>query len=69
MANGFVFSPEAAGVAIDSYYGAYLQRQADPGGRAFWVNQISQQLTSYASVAKSILASDEFFTDAANATS
>ena len=69
VTDGFVFSPEAAGVAIDSYYGAYLQRQSDPGGRAFWVNRISQQLASYASVAKSILASDEFFTNAANATS
>jgi hypothetical protein len=67
VANSFVFSPEAAGVAIDSYYGAYLQRQADPGGRAYWVNEISTQEATYASVAKALLASDEFFADAAKA--
>jgi hypothetical protein len=67
VTDGFVFSPEAAGVALDSYYGAYLERLADPQGRTFWVNQISQRLASYASVAKSLLASDEFFANAAKA--
>ena len=67
ITNSFVFSPEAAGVAIDSYYGAYLQRKSDPGGRAFWVNEISSQEATYASVAKSLLASDEFFANAAKA--
>ncbi len=67
VTNSFVFSPEAAGVAIDSYYGAYLQRKSDPGGRTFWVNEISSQEATYASVAKSLLASDEFFANAAKA--
>lgn len=33
--------------------------------RAFWVNEISTQQASYASVAKSLLASDEFFANGA----
>jgi hypothetical protein len=67
VTDGFVFSTEAAGVALDSYYGDYLERLADPGSRAYWVNQISQRLASYASVAKSLLASDEYFANAAKA--
>jgi hypothetical protein len=65
IANSFVFSEEAAGVAIDSYYGAFLQRPSEQSGRAFWVNKISTQQASYSSVAKSLLASDEFFANAA----
>ena len=66
LASSFVFSTEAAGVAMDSYYGAYLQRRPDPQGRAFWVNEISTQTGSYSTVAKDLLASDEFFANAGN---
>jgi hypothetical protein len=65
IANSFVFSSEAAGVAVDSFYAAYFQRSSDPGGRAYWVGQISGRKSSYASLAMSLLESDEFFKNAA----
>jgi hypothetical protein len=64
VTDSFIFSTEAAGVAMDSYYGAYLERRPDPPGRAFWVNKISTQQGSYSTVAKALLASDEFFANA-----
>jgi hypothetical protein len=65
VANDFVFSPEAAGVAVDSFYEAYLQRPVDPDGRAYWVGQISSRQSTYATLPQAILASDEFFANAA----
>jgi hypothetical protein len=65
VANSFVFSSEAAGVAVDSFYEAYLQRSSDPDGRAYWVGQISDRQASYASLAITLLESDEFFKNAA----
>ena len=65
VAADFVFSGEAAGLAVDSDYGAYLQRAADATGRANWVAGITSQTATYASVAISLLASDEFFANAA----
>ncbi len=64
VAEDLVFSAEAAGVAVDSDYGAYLGRAADATGRANWVAEISSQKATYASVAISLLASDEFFANA-----
>ena len=61
----FVLGSEAAGAAVDSFYIDYLQRVSDAPGRAFFVQQISSGNTSYASVAEMLLASDEFFTNAA----
>jgi thermitase len=65
VANSFVFSSEAAGVAVDSFYEAYFQRLSDPTGRAYWVGQISDRKATYASLAISLLESDEFFKNAA----
>ncbi len=65
VANSFVFSSEAAGVAVDSFYEAYLQRTSDPTGRAYWIGQISDRQASYASLAITLLESDEFFKNAA----
>lgn len=64
VASAFIFSSEAAGVAVDSVYQAYLQRPSEPDGRAYWVGQISNRKTSYASLAISLLESDEFFQNA-----
>lgn len=64
VAQDLVFSAEAAGVAVDSDYGAYLGRASDATGRANWVAEISSQKATYASVAISLLASDEFFANA-----
>jgi hypothetical protein len=65
VANSFIYSSEAAGVAVDSFYEAYFQRLSDSAGRAFWVGQISDRTISYASLAISLLESDEFFENAA----
>jgi hypothetical protein len=67
ITDAFVFSQEAAGVALDSYYGAYLNRSVDAQGRDFWAGRISSRQTSYASAAQALLASDEFFANAADA--
>ena len=64
IANSFIYSSEAAGVAVDSFYDAYFQRTSDQAGRAFWVSQISDQTITYASLAISLLESDEFFKNA-----
>ncbi len=63
--QSFVLGSEAAGAAVDSFYIDYLQRVPDAGGRAFYVQAISSGGTTYASVAQLLLASDEFFTNAA----
>ncbi len=65
VANSFVFSGEAAGVAVDSFYEAYFQRTSDAGGRAYWIGQISNRQASYANLAITLLESDEFFKNAA----
>ncbi len=65
IANSFVYSSEAAGLAVDSFYEAYLLRNSDAAGRAFWVGKISGRSASYASLAITLLESDEFFKNAA----
>ncbi len=61
----FVFGVEAAGAAVDSFYIDFLGRVPDPPGRASWVKEITSKTVTYASVAEGILASDEFFANAA----
>jgi predicted outer membrane repeat protein len=62
----FVLGSEAAGVAIASFYVDYLQRLPDSQGQAYWVAAISAGKSSYASVAITLLASNEFFSNAGN---
>src|SRR5262249_54342855 len=52
-------SPEYRGREVDQLYAAYLHREADPSGRAFWVNALQGGL-SEANVASAFLASDEY---------
>ncbi|HEV8060078.1 MAG TPA: DUF4214 domain-containing protein [Gemmataceae bacterium] len=61
----FVLGTEAAGAAVDSFYIDYLQRVPDAQGRANLVNSITSGSATYASVAELVLASDEFFANAA----
>ena len=61
----FVLGTEAAGAAVDSFYIDYLQRVPDAQGRANLVNSITSGSAAYASVAELVLASDEFFANAA----
>ena len=63
--KAFVLGTEAAGAAVDSFYIDYLQRVPDAPGRANLVNSITSGSATYASVAELVLASDEFFANAA----
>ena len=65
VANSFIYSSEAAELAVDSFYEAYFQRVSDTAGRDFWAGQISGRTTTYASLAIALLESDEFFNKAA----
>ena len=67
--NAFVRGPEAAGAAVDSFYIDYLQRVPDAQGRANLVNSITSGGSTYAWVAEAVLASDEFFANAAKSVS
>src|SRR5262249_4711078 len=64
LVKNFLHSPEAAGVAIDRIYEAYLRRAWDPAGRSLYVRLIGDGTLTYAGVAKSALAAPEFFDNA-----
>jgi hypothetical protein len=40
VARGFWHSAEHRGQEVDSYYHTFLQRDPEPAGRAFWVNEL-----------------------------
>jgi uncharacterized repeat protein (TIGR01451 family) len=65
---GFVGSQEALGRAIDRDYASYLSRAAEAGGRQYFLNQLlAGGPRQEEAVGVAILASDEFFIDAAGA--
>jgi uncharacterized repeat protein (TIGR01451 family) len=65
---GFVGSQEALGRAIDRDYASYLNRAAEAGGRQYFLNQLlAGGPRQQEAVGLAILASDEFFIDAAGA--
>jgi hypothetical protein len=61
VAEGLLTSKEAEVRVLDSFYANFLGRAADMAGELFWANQLQSGHASFASVAVSFLASDEFF--------
>lgn len=47
VAEGFINSPEFIGVGVDQMYRDFLRRDADAGGRAFWINQFQHGATTF----------------------
>lgn len=47
VAEGFINSPEFIGVGVDQMYRDFLRRDADPGGRAFWIEQFQHGATTF----------------------
>lgn len=66
-AFGFIDSAEANGEVVDSYYSDFLHRAADSASRTNWVNLLTNKTLSIEDVATKILATDEFFTLAGQA--
>lgn len=58
----FLFSDESLARLVNSYYSAYLDRAADPQGRASWTSSLLAQTQTPAEVGQAILASPENFT-------
>jgi hypothetical protein len=59
VTQGFWQSPEHRGRQVDQFYATLLHRQADPGGRASWVNALQTGL-SEADLMRSFLTSAEY---------
>ncbi len=64
VSNAFIFSPEAAGIAVDSFFAAYLGRLPEASARAFLGQEVSSKQATFASIALTVLSSDEFFANA-----
>ncbi len=47
VAEGFINSPEFIGVGVDEMYRDFLRRDADAGGRAYWINQFQHGATTF----------------------
>ena len=47
VAEGFINSPEFIGVGVDQMYRDFLRRDADAGGRAYWINQFQHGATTF----------------------
>jgi hypothetical protein len=60
----FLYSLESLARVTEGYYQVFLQRAADTGGLNGWVAQL-QQGASFLTIGQQFLASDEFFTRAA----
>jgi hypothetical protein len=60
----FLHSREAAGLAVQSLYAAFLHRTADPTSET-WVTQLTSGALTYGRMAASFLAGSEFFLGAA----
>jgi hypothetical protein len=60
VVDGFVRSREAATVAADSFYAAYLQRQGDPL-QEYWIDALTSGTLTYGQEAAGFLAAPEFF--------
>jgi hypothetical protein len=61
VVEGFLTSQAAETRVLDSFYAKFLGRAGDRAGELFWVNQLQSGHASFASVAESFVASDEFF--------
>jgi hypothetical protein len=55
----FLSQREHLGRVVDGFYATYLHRAADPGGRAFWIDQLASGVSEDA-VAASFLVSAEY---------
>ena len=64
VAQALLNSSESQGDLVDGYYLAYLNRAAGTDERSFWVNLLQTRLNLEV-VGESILASDEYFHNAA----
>jgi hypothetical protein len=60
VVDGFLRSREAATVAEDSFYAAYLQRQADPL-QEYWIDVLTGGTLTYSQEAAGFLSAPEFF--------
>lgn len=65
LTSSLSLSPEWAGVEIDDLYPIVFSRPADPGGRAFWLEQMSSG-RRLQSVAAEFYGSPEFFDKVGN---
>jgi hypothetical protein len=65
VAAGIIGSSESDSRTIADYYAAFLQRAADATGANSWLQSILSGQLNFASVAINILASDEYFSNAA----
>jgi hypothetical protein len=61
VASAFLFSAEAAGLAVTNIFGAYLQRAPVPTELDYWTGRIASRQMTYAAVAQAILAGTEFY--------
>ncbi|MEF2975712.1 DUF4214 domain-containing protein [Subtercola sp. YIM 133946] len=63
VAAGFVDSDEYRLIRIDAAYRDILTREAEPGGRASWLNGMKIGLLTTDDIERSLYASDEFYND------
>jgi streptogramin lyase len=66
LAQGFLGSDEAHGVAVDTFFTMYLERADTTPEKVYWLNQFKSNALTYAGGALGILDSQEFFDRAAS---
>ena len=67
VAQAILVSDEAFLKVLECAYTHFLHRPLDPSGRQFWLTQYRNGQVTPASVCEAILASDEYFAQAQNA--
>jgi hypothetical protein len=59
--TGMLFSPEMMSGVVDSFYGLFLGRDADPAGAQYWTEQLIAGRVSFEQLAGLLASSDEGF--------